>query len=131
MNNKWTIWHLSEKRHSHEHHVRVQAGIAATQIGVGNVVILVAKVDAVVPGGEHLHARPKLGGKVELSGAEHPPVEIQKAAAACEKWLDPAVVKKIDLGAYWTSARTVGIHALAIRLRIADQRQGDDFGNIA
>lgn len=49
------------------------------------MMILVAKVDAVVPGGEHWHACPKLGGEVELSGAEHLPVEIEEPSAAGEK----------------------------------------------
>jgi hypothetical protein len=125
------IWQLGEKRYSHEHHVRVQAGVVAAQVGIGDVMIFVAEVDAVVPGSEHLHARPKLGGEVELSGAEHPSIEIEEAPTACEKWLDPATVKKVDLGAQWTPAGTVGIYALAARLGIAHDRQGDDFCKIA
>ena len=93
--------------------------------------IFVAKVDAAVPGSEHLHAGSDLGRKVKLSGAEHLPVEIEKTSAACKKWLDPMVVKEIDLCPYGTPAGTMGIHALAIRLRIADQRQRDYFGNVA
>jgi hypothetical protein len=81
--------------------------------------ILVAKVDAAVPRGEDLNARCELGSKVELSGAEHLPVEIKEASAARKKWLDPVAVKEIDLCAYRTPAGTVGIHALAIRLGIA------------
>jgi hypothetical protein len=95
------------------------------------MVILIAKVDAVVPGGEHLHARPKLGGEVELSGAEHLAVEVEEASAAGEKRLDPVGAKEIDLCADGTPASTVGLYALAIRPRIAHHRQWDYFLNIA
>ena len=122
---------LWDERHSHEHHVRVHAGVDVAQVGVGNMMIHVAKVDAVVPGGEHLHARPKLGGEVELSGAEHLPVEIEEATAAGEEWLDAAGVKKIDLCADGAPASGVRIHALAVRLWSANHRQWDDLGYVA
>ena len=93
--------------------------------------ILVAKVDTAVPGSEQLHAGSDLGREVELSGAEHLPVEIEKTSAACEKWLDPMVVKEIDLCTDGTPAGSMGIHALAVRLRIAYQRQRDYFSNVA
>src|ERR1700722_10620787 len=95
------------------------------------MVILIAKVDAVVPRGEHLHARPKLGGEVELSGAEHLAVEVEEAAAAGEKRLQPVGVKEIDLCADGTPASTVGINAPALRPRLPHHRHWDYFGNIA
>jgi hypothetical protein len=124
-------WALSKEGDSYEHHVRVHARVDAAPVGVRNVMIFVAKVDAVVPGREYLDARPNLGGKVELSGAEHPPIETEEAPAACKKGLNSAVVKEIDLCTYWTPTATVGIHALAINLRLAYRRQWDHFGNIA
>ena len=93
--------------------------------------IFVTKVDAAVPGSEHLHAGCDLGRKVKLSGAKHLAVEIEKTSATCKKWLDPMVVKEIDLCTYGTAAGTMGIDALAIRLRIAYQRQRDYFGDVA
>ena len=69
---------LSEERHSYEQNVRVHAGVGVAPVGVRNVMIFVANIDAVVPGGEHLHARSKLGGKVELRGVEHPMIESEK-----------------------------------------------------
>ena len=78
--------------------------------------IFVAKLNAAVPRSEDLHTPRNLGGEIELSGAEHPPIEVQKAPAARQKWLDAMVLEEIDLCAYGTPARTVGISALAIRL---------------
>jgi hypothetical protein len=77
--------------------------------------VLVTKVDAVMPGGEHLHACPELGGEIELSGAEHWPIEIEKASTACEKRLDPVGIEEVDLCADGTSPSTVSISALSIR----------------
>ena len=68
-----------------------------------------------------------LGGEIELSGAEHPPVEVQKAPAARQKWLDSVMVKEIDLCTYGTPASSVSIRALAIRLRITHYRKWDHF----
>jgi hypothetical protein len=75
--------------------------------------------------------RPKLGGEVELSCAEHLAVKVEKAFAAGEKRLEPVGVKEFDLCADGTPASTVGIYALAIRPRIAYHRQLDYFGNLA
>lgn len=124
------IWALSKEGHSYEQYVRVHSGVDAAQVGVRNVMIFVAKIDATVPGGEYLDARPELGGKVELSGVEHSPIEREKAPAAYEKGLNSAAVKEIDLCPNWTPAATVGIHPLAIGLPLPYQRQWDDLGNI-
>jgi hypothetical protein len=93
--------------------------------------IFVPKVDAAVPGSEHLHAGSDLGRKVKLSGAEHLPVKIEKTSATRKKWLDPMVVKEIDLCTDGTPAGTMGIQTLAVRLRIAYQRQRNYLGNVA
>jgi hypothetical protein len=102
--------------------MRIHARVDVAPVGVGNVMIFVAKVDAVVPGGEYLHARPKLGGKVELSCVEHPPIESEEASATYKKGLNSAVLKEIELYTYWTSSATVGIQALAVGLLFAYQR---------
>jgi len=110
--------------------MRVHAGVDAAQVGVGNVMIFVAKVDAVVPGREYLDARAKLGSKVELGGIEHPLIESQEASATDQKGLNSAALKEIDLCADWTPAATVGIHPLAIGLPLPDKRQWNHFGHI-
>ena len=93
--------------------------------------IFVTKLNAPVSRSEHLHAPRNLGSEIELSGAEHPLVEVQKAPAAREKWLDSAMVKEIDLCTDGTAASSMSIRALAIRLRITHYRKWDHFGNIA
>src|SRR5437588_13089536 len=111
--------------------MRVHAGIDVAKVGIGNMMIFVAHVDASVFGGEHLHSRSKLGGEVKLSGTEHLPVEIQKTSAGIDKGLNPSILQEIYLYAHRTSTGTVGIHPLAIRLGIAHHRERHDFGNIA
>jgi len=110
--------------------MRVHARVDAAPVGVGNVMIFVAKVDAVVPGGEYLDTCPELGGEVELSGVEHPTIEREEASAAYEKGLNSAIMEEIDLCPDWTPAATVGIHSLSIGLPLAYQRQWDHLGNI-
>jgi hypothetical protein len=83
------------------------------------------------PNSVQLRGPRNLGGEIELSGAEHPPVEVQKAPAARQKWLDSVMVKEIDLSPMGTPASSVSIRALAIRLRITHYRKWDHFGNIA
>lgn len=106
----------------------MNAGVDVAQVGVGNVMIFVARLNAAVPRSKYLHAPRNLGGEIELSGAEHTPVEVQKSPAARQKWLDPVMVKEIDLCADGTAASSVSIPPLAIRLRISHHRKWDHFG---
>lgn len=112
-------WGLAKERHSDEQNVRVHAGVGVAPVRVRNVMILVAKVDAVVPGGEHLHARPELGGEIELSGVEHPTIKSEEASAARKKWLNSPMGKEINLRADWASTTAVGIYA-AVSLWLAN-----------
>src|SRR6266850_5689044 len=128
------VWKLSVERHPYEEHVRGHSGIRAVQIGVGNVVVLVPDVQRGAPArAEQLKPAAKLRGEVELlSGAEHPPVEIEESAATGDKWLDMAVMEEIHLRAYRTPTRTMGIYEPAIwSVRVTNHGPRNHLRNVA
>jgi len=99
--------------------MRVHAGINTTKVSVGDMVILVPEVNAVVVGGKQFQSDSNLCSKIELSSVEQLPIEIQEAATGREKRLDPVVSQPVDLYACWTTPNTIGVYTLTIRLRIA------------
>lgn len=92
---------FNRRRHAYEQHGRSQSWVRAVEIGVGNMVVVVAQIH----GGaatrvEQLHTTSELRGKVELLlCAEHPPVEIEESAPAGNKRLHMPDVQKTDLQA--------------------------------
>lgn len=113
-----------KQRHSDKDHVGVQARILICQIRVGNVVILVSKIDGGAAAGcEQLHTSTKLSSKVELlGGSEHSVIEVQKSATACEKRFDSTEVNEIYLCTDRTAADPVCICSVTIAgMRITDE----------
>ena len=99
--------------------MRVHAGIDTTKVSIGDMVILISEVKAVLVGGKQFHPDSSLCGEIELRSAEQLPIEIQEAAPTSEKRLDPVVSHPVDLDARWTASNTIGIYTLTVRLRIA------------
>ena len=74
---------------------------------------LVSKINGGAAAGcEQLHTTTKFSSKVELlSRSKHSMVEVQKAATAREKWLEPTEMHEIYLCGGGTSSDTVGAYA--------------------
>src|SRR5215469_10905629 len=113
---------VSAERNSYEQDMRVHTGIVSTEVGIGDMVILVSDLKAVAVGGKQFHPDSNLGSEIELRSAEQLPIEIEEAAPSSEKRLDPVVSHPVDLDAHWTTSNTIGIYTLTIRLRIAHYR---------
>jgi len=97
------------------------------------MVILVTKINgAVAAGRKQLHTTAKLGSEVEMCGSKHRMVEVEKAATACEKWFDVAVVNEIYLRTDRAATNAVGIRSPASTgVSVADQCRGDCIENPA
>jgi len=102
--------------------MRIHTGIVTTKVGIGDMVILVSELKAVVVGGKQFHPDSNLSSEIELRSAEQLPIEIEEAAPSSEKRLDPVVSQPVDLDAHWTTSNTIGIYTLTIRLRSAHYR---------
>ena len=113
------ILSFSAERNSYEQDMRVHTGIDTTKVSIGDMVILVSEVNALVIGGKQFHPDSNLCSEIELRSAEQLPIEIEEAGPTGKKRLDPVVSHPVDLDARWTASNTVGIYTLTIRLRIA------------
>ena len=71
---------FSAERNSYEQDMRVHTGIVTTKVSIGDMVILVSDVNAVVVGGKQFHPDSNLRSEIQLSSAEQPPIEIKEAA---------------------------------------------------